>query len=80
MQAIKSFVAVALIAFTLPVGAAELPLPPVHHAHKATVHRAYAVTRWSVHFGYYWGQWGWRCGGTARSWYGSTFALLGPAW
>jgi hypothetical protein len=53
------------------VRAAELPVPKLK-AHRA-VHHQRAL---AVHFGYYFGRFGWRSGGTAGSWYGSTFALL----
>lgn len=60
----------ALLFVPYAVNAAELPVPKLHKVHR-THHAAQA------HFGYYFGQWGWRWGGTARSWYGSTFVFAG---
>jgi hypothetical protein len=63
--------------------AADLPLPKLHK-HKVEVHFRHhgrVVRRERVHFGYYFGQWGWRWGGTVGSWYDSRFALAGgPGW
>lgn len=63
--------------------AAELPIPKLK-LHHVAVHRAYRVRVAHVvrpHFGYYFGRWGWRWGGTAHSWYGSTFVFAGaPGW
>ena len=72
-------VALAATVPLLPFAAsgAELPVPASHH--RVTHHvRHVHVPR--QHFGYYFGQWGWRSGGTASSWYGSTFALAGGPW
>ena len=33
-----------------------------------------------VHFGYYWYDWGWRWGGSRRTWYGSYFSPAPPWW
>ena len=60
----------------LAVRAAELPAPKLLNAHRAVHHRRALAG----HFGYYFGHFGWRSGGTAGGWRGSTFALLaGPA-
>ena len=73
---------VVALAATVPLlpfaaSAAELPVPASHH--RVTHHvRHVHVPR--QHFGYYFGHWGWRSGGTASSWYGSTFALAGGPW
>jgi hypothetical protein len=56
----------------LAVHAAELPAPKLPKAHRA-VHHRHAL---AGHFGYYFGNFGWRSGGTPGSWNGSTFALL----
>jgi hypothetical protein len=56
----------------LAVRAAELPAPELPKAHR-TVHHRHAH---AAHFGYYFGRFGWRSGGTAGSWHSSTFALL----
>ena len=80
MAWIRIWLAIAIIALPMAVDAAELTPPPIHKAHVARVHHARTVRAARAHFGYYWGQWGWRTGGTARSWYGSTFAFLEPRW
>jgi hypothetical protein len=60
----------------LAVRAAELHAPKLHKTHPAVPH-GHAL---AGHFGYYFGNFGWRSGGTAGSWHGSTFSLLaGPA-
>jgi hypothetical protein len=75
-------VAAALLLVPYAANATELPVPKLHKVHRVAVHRmdrvraAYAA---KPHFGYYFGQWGWRWGGTARSWYGSTFAFAGAS-
>ncbi len=55
--------------------AAELPVPKLHQAHHSyRIRAAYAA---KPHFGYYFGRWG----GTATSWYDSTFVLrAAPGW
>jgi len=64
------------LVLSLTVRAAELPAPELHKAHRAVHHRHPPAG----HFGYYFGNFGWRSGGTPGSWHGSTFALLaGPA-
>lgn len=57
--------------------AAELPVTTAHH--RVVTHRVHRlhVSMPQRHFGYYFGGWGWRSGGSARSWYGSTFLLAG---
>jgi hypothetical protein len=74
-------IAIAFAAAVLPplaANAAELPVPKLHRVVAHRVHgHVYAPTR---HFGYYFGGWGWRSGGTASSWYGSTFVLAGDPW
>jgi hypothetical protein len=72
--------AAAIIALPIAADAAELAVPPIHKAHAAKVRHARVVHVARAHFGYYWGQWGWRRGGTASSWYGSTFVLAGGPW
>jgi hypothetical protein len=62
-----------LLVLPLAVRAAELPVPKLPKAHRAVDHHRRAL---AVHFGYYFGRFGWRSGDTAESWYGSTFALL----
>jgi len=79
MARIRIVLAAAMIALPAAAGAAELPVPP-HKVHAAKVHRARIVHAARAHYGYYWGRWGWRWGGTASSWYGSTFALAGGPW
>ncbi|HZR60112.1 MAG TPA: hypothetical protein VFA80_04015 [Xanthobacteraceae bacterium] len=69
------------LAATVPLlpfaaSAAELPVPASHHR-ITHVRHAYVPRQ---HLGYYFGHWGWRSGGTASSWYGSTFALAGGPW
>src|SRR6201998_1720133 len=60
--------------------AAELPVPKLHKAQHRP-HRVRTAHAAKPHFGYYFGHWGWRWGGTATSWYGSTFVLAGaPGW
>lgn len=76
-----AFSAVLLLA-PYAVKAAELPVSKPHKVHRVAVHRAYRVRvahAAKPHFGYYFGQWGCRFGGTARSWYGSTFAFAGAS-
>jgi hypothetical protein len=49
--------------------------------HHAAVHHVRVTHAAKPHFGYYFGRWGWRRGGTARSWYGSTFVFAAtPGW
>ena len=80
MAWIRMTLAAAILALPMAADAAELTPPPIHKAHAAKVHHARIIRVARAHFGYYWGQWGWRTGGTARSWYGSTFAFLEPRW
>jgi hypothetical protein len=80
MARIMIVLAAVTIALPAAAGAAELPLPQPHKVHAAKVHRARIVHAARAHFGYYWGHWGWRRGGTASSWYGSTFVLAGGPW
>lgn len=61
-----------LLVLPLAVRAAEMPVPKLPKAHRAVHHRRALA----VHFGYYFGRVGWRSGGGAGSWYGSSFALL----
>lgn len=71
-------VAVAGLLFVLPLAgrAAELPVQKLPKAHRAV----HYVRPLATHFGYYFGDFGSRSGGSARSWYGSAFALrAGPA-
>jgi hypothetical protein len=75
-------VSATLLLFPYAATAAELPVPKVHKVHRIAVHRPYRVRAAYAakpHFGYYFGQWGWRWGGTERSWYGSTFAFAGAS-
>jgi hypothetical protein len=79
---IRIFIACAAAALllSLAANAAELPVPTLHHrvvSHRMQRHHVYVSQR---HFGYYFGRWGWRSGGTASSWYGSTFVLAGAPW
>lgn len=67
----QGIVAVTLLSWTVAANAAELPLARVHFHHARVSYRP------AVHFGYYCYQWGWRTGGTASSWYGSSFAFVG---
>ncbi len=80
MSGMIRIVTALAIAALLPLSAnaAELPVPKLHRvvAHRAHRH-VYAPAR---HFGYYFGGWGRRSGGTASSWYGSTFVLAGSPW
>jgi hypothetical protein len=82
MRTIGILLTAALIALPLTANAAEqdtldtaTPAPVVHHYRHA--HRYYEPR---VHFGYYWYQWGYRFGGTRRSWIGSSFAGVTPWW
>jgi hypothetical protein len=72
----------ALLLMPYAANAAELPVPKLHEAHRTAMprkHRVRAAYPAKPHFGYYFGYWGWRWGGTADSWYGSTFVLAnGP--
>lgn len=76
----RTVLAATIIALPIAADAAELAVPPVHKAHAAKVRHARIVHVARAHFGYYWGHWGWRTGGTASSWYGSTFVLAGEPW
>lgn len=67
----------AAVLLPLTANAAELPVPKPH---RVVAHRVHHVHAPAHHFGYYFGVWGWRSGGTASSWYGSTFALAGSPW
>ncbi len=73
MLTIKIALAAAIVCLPLAAGAAELPLGKMH---KSRIHHAHVLHVPKAHFGYYWYRWGWRSGGTARSWYGSTFAFV----
>lgn len=68
--------AAAILGPMAAANAAELPMAHRHVVH-ARWHRLYHPR---VHYGYYWYQWGWRTGGTARSWLGSSFAGVTPWW
>jgi hypothetical protein len=76
IRIVTAFVAAVLL--PLAANAAELPVPKLHRmvSHRAPRH-VYAPRH---HSGYYFGGWGWRSGGTASSWYGSTFVLAGSPW
>lgn len=76
----RMVLAAAIIALPTVADAAELTPPPIHKTHAGKVRHVRIARVAPAHFGYYWGQWGWRRGGTARSWYGSTFAFLEPRW
>lgn len=80
MAWIRMVLAAASIALPIAADAAELAVPPIHKAHAAKARHTRVVHVAQAHFGYYWGQWGWRRGGTASSWYGSTFVLAGGPW
>ena len=75
-------IVVAFAATVLPfaASAAELSVPTLHH--RLVTHRVHRIHVYAPrqHFGYYFGRWGWRSGGTARSWYGSTFVLADEPW
>jgi hypothetical protein len=79
---IRIVTAFATAVLLLPSGAsaAELPVPKLHR--HAAIHRVHRLHGYAPrqHFGYYFGGWGWRSGGTASSWYGSTFVLAGDPW
>jgi hypothetical protein len=66
----------------LPFAATAAELPVRSAPHRLVGHRLHHVHIYvpRQHFGYYFGRWGWRSGGTASSWYGSTFALAGGPW
>lgn len=75
-------IVIVLAAAVLPslaANAAELPVPKPHRLVTHRVHHRHVYAP-AHHFGYYFGRWGWRSGGTASSWYGSTFALAGDPW
>jgi len=80
MAWIRIVLAAAIIALPIAADAAELAVPPIHKAHAAKVHHRHIVHIARAHFGYYWGHRGWRSGGTASSWYGSSFVLAGGPW
>ena len=75
-----------LIAFALAatwlglsaVSAAELAVPQSHP--RMVIHHRHVRHAGGTHFGYYWYHWGFRHGGTARSWYGSSFVFIEPWW
>jgi hypothetical protein len=72
----------ALLLVPYAANAAELPVPKLHKMHRVAVHRTHRARvahTAKPHFGYYFGHWGWRWGGTARSWYGSTFVFAGAS-
>jgi hypothetical protein len=69
----------AAVLLPLAANAAELPVAKSHRAVSHRVQRRH-VHAPAQHFGYYFGGWGWRSGGTASSWYGSTFVLAGGPW
>lgn len=75
-------ISLAATAFlSVPAVAAQLSIPPTKARHTAA-HRVHLsrVPRAPTHFGYYFGQWGWRAGGTPGSWYASMFGLGGGPW
>jgi hypothetical protein len=80
MARVRIVLAAAMIVLPVAADAAELTLPRPHKVHTAKVRHARIAHAARVHFGYYWGSWGSRWGGTARSWYDSTFALAGNPW
>jgi hypothetical protein len=80
MDWLRLIAAAAMAALPLAADAAELTVPKIHKAHAAKLHAAHHAHVARAHFGYYWGSWGWRRGGTASSWYGSTFVLAGSPW
>ena len=75
MRMIRGIVAGLAFACPLLAGVAELQADeygPVHHARR---HCCYSP----VHYGYYSNyDWGWRFGGTRRSWLGSGFVWAYP--
>lgn len=75
IRIVTAFAAAVLL--PLAANAAELPVPKLH---RVVAHRVHHVHAPAHHFGYYFGNWGWRSGGTASSWYGSTFVLAGSPW
>jgi hypothetical protein len=64
---------------SLAANAAELPVPKPHRVVTHRVHHGHVYGS-QRHFGYYFGRWGWRSGGTASTWHGSTFVLAGDPW
>jgi hypothetical protein len=78
MRTFTIVLAAALTGLPLAASAAEVPLPTVHKTR--TVHHVHVRHVPRVHYGYYWYRWGWREGGTARSWYGSVFTFERPWW
>ena len=76
---IRIVAAFAAAALSLPVAATAAELPVAHRVIAHRVHRLHVhVPR--QHFGYYFGRWGTRSGGSASSWYGSIFVLAGGPW
>jgi hypothetical protein len=75
-------VASAAIVLMLSVAASAAELPVATSHHRVIIHRVHRLHVYAPrqHFGYYFGRWGWRSGGTASSWYGSTFVLAGGPW
>jgi hypothetical protein len=71
--------AAAVLLVPCAASAAELPVASPHH-HQVTIHHVHRLHGHGPHFGYYFGRWGWRWGGSANSWYGSTFALADGPW
>jgi hypothetical protein len=80
MAWIRIVLAAAVIVLPAAADAAELTLPRPHKVHTAKVRHARIAHVAGAHFGYYWGSWGSRRGGSANSWYSSTFVLAGSPW
>lgn len=81
LMKLQAWIFSALLAMLpLVANAAELPVPK-RHGHVVRHHRVHVAHAARLHFGYYFGNWGWRSGGTGRSWYSSRFVLAGePGW
>jgi hypothetical protein len=78
MRTIKALLAAAVVACPLAMNVAA-----ARADEDVTRTRIVHHVRWHhyaprIHYGYYWYQWGWRKGGTARSWVGSSFSWVNP--
>jgi hypothetical protein len=82
MRSLKTALIALIVAWPLAASAADMSDYPqasrtVHHGYRHH-YRHYGAR---THYGYYFYHWGWRTGGTARSWYGSKFVFNdGYAW
>jgi hypothetical protein len=78
MRTFSALLIAAAITLPLPAKAADMTpgetvAPRKVAYHHVRIHRHYYPR---VHYGYYWWQWGWRKGGTYRSWVGASFSRV----